>query len=35
MMKYDEPIADVSFFAEIVGSSNSDWESEIDPDGGN
>lgn len=34
MMKYDEPIADVSFFAEIVGSSNlNDWESEIDPDG--
>ena len=30
-MIYDEPMADVSFFAEVVGSSN-DWESEIDPD---
>ena len=30
-MYYDEPKADVSFFAEVVGSSN-DWESEIDPD---
>ena len=30
-MHYDEPMADVSFFAEIVGSSNF-WESEIDPD---
>lgn len=30
-MHYDEPMADVSFFAEVVGGSN-DWESEIDPD---
>lgn len=28
-MIYDEPMADVSFFAEVVGSS---WESDIDPD---
>ena len=35
-MRYEEPIAEASFFAEIVGSSNlSDWESEIDPDGEN
>ena len=32
MALYDEPLADVSFFAEVVGSSNDDWESEIDPD---
>ena len=31
-MIYEEPKSDVSFFAEVVGSSNSDWESEIDPD---
>ncbi len=30
-MKYIEPSSDVSFFDEIVGSSNR-WESEIDPD---
>lgn len=32
-MIYDEPLADVSFFAQVVGSSNNnDWESDIDPD---
>lgn len=30
-MAYLEPLADVSFFAQVVGSSN-DWESDIDPD---
>lgn len=29
-MIYDEPLAEVSFFEEVVG--NSRWESEIDPD---
>ncbi len=33
-MKYDEPMSDVSFFDEVVGSSNR-WESDIDPDDGN
>lgn len=28
-MIYEEPMADVSFFDQIVGKS---WESEIDPD---
>ena len=32
-MAYLEPLADVSFFAQVVGSSNGDWESDIDPDG--
>ncbi len=32
-MIYEEPKSDVSFFAEIVGSSNNQWESDIDPDG--
>lgn len=31
-MNYNEPIAEVSFFQEVVG--NSKWESEIDPDEG-
>lgn len=31
-MIYDEPMAEVSFFAEVVGSSNSIWESDIDKD---
>lgn len=30
-MKYVEPSSNVSFFDEIVGSSNR-WESDIDPD---
>lgn len=36
-MIYEEPKSDVSFFAEVVGSSNalSEWESDIDPDDGN
>ncbi len=32
-MIYDEPIAEVSFFAQVTGSSTGDWESDIDPDG--
>ncbi len=32
MAIYDEPLAEVDFFAEVVGSSTDDWESEIDPD---
>lgn len=32
-MKYEEPICDVSFFAQVVGTSNTDWESDIDVDG--
>ena len=31
-MIYDEPMAEVSFFAEVVGSSNGKWESDIDKD---
>ena len=31
-MMYEKPTSDVDFFAEIVGMSNYDWESEIDPD---
>ena len=30
-MGYAEPLAEVSFFDDVVGSSK-DWESEIDPD---
>lgn len=32
-MNYNEPLAEVSFFDEVVGNSNK-WESEIDPDVG-
>lgn len=30
-MIYDKPLAEVSFFDEIVGASG-DWETPIDPD---
>lgn len=30
-MVYDKPLAEISFFNEVVGSSF--WESPIDPDG--
>ena len=30
-MIYDKPLAEVSFFSEVIGASG-DWESEIDPD---
>lgn len=33
-MIYEEPLAEASFFAEVIASSNTnDWESDIDPDG--
>ena len=32
MNVYVEPMAQVDFFSQIIGSSAGGWESEIDPD---
>ncbi len=31
-MNYIEPKSDISYFSDVVVSSHTDWESDIDPD---